>query len=96
MARVTSKLQVTVPRTIARQYAIEPGSDIEWLPAKDTIHVLPPGRVAEASPEDLARRLELFDAATARQARRQSGRRDVGTKTRGWTRADLYGRGRSR
>jgi bifunctional DNA-binding transcriptional regulator/antitoxin component of YhaV-PrlF toxin-antitoxin module len=96
MARVTSKLQVTVPRTIARQYAIEPGSEIEWLPAGDTIRVLPPGRVAETSPADLDRRLSLFDAATARQARRQAGRKPQAVKDRGWTRAELYDRGRSR
>ena len=33
MSRVTSKLQVTIPKEIARRYGIEPGTDVEWLPA---------------------------------------------------------------
>ena len=31
MAKVTSKLQVTVPRAIADRYGIRPGDDIEWI-----------------------------------------------------------------
>jgi AbrB family looped-hinge helix DNA binding protein len=31
MAKVTSKYQVTVPRTIAERYNIRPGDDIDWV-----------------------------------------------------------------
>ncbi|MEK7258043.1 MAG: SUMF1/EgtB/PvdO family nonheme iron enzyme, partial [Bacteroidota bacterium] len=31
MAKVTSKLQVTVPKIIADQYGIRPGDEIEWV-----------------------------------------------------------------
>ncbi len=42
MAKVTSKLQVTVPKAIADRYGIRPGDEIEWVAAGDTIRVLPP------------------------------------------------------
>ena len=94
MAKVTSKLQVTVPKAIADQYGIHPGDEIEWVPAGDTIRVVPPGRRAPAV--DLELRLKLFDAATERQRLRQSGRpRTMKPRTardRGWRREDLYDR----
>ena len=31
MAKVTSKFQVTVPKTIADHYSIRPGDEIEWF-----------------------------------------------------------------
>ena len=31
VTRVTSKLQVTIPKAIAQRYGIEPGEEIEWL-----------------------------------------------------------------
>lgn len=95
MARVTSKLQVTVPKAIAEQFGIRPGDEIEWVPAGEVIRVVPPRRKAPTL--DLEARLRLFDAATERQKRRQAGsrarRRAPG---RGWRREDLYARGRAR
>jgi AbrB family looped-hinge helix DNA binding protein len=41
MATVTSKYQVTIPRAIARQFAITPGQRLEWVPAGDAIRVVP-------------------------------------------------------
>ena len=93
MAKVTSKFQVTVPRTIADRYSIRPGDEIEWVPAGDVIRVIPAR--AHMPPEDPAARVRLFDQATERHRGRQSpGRRPPAE--RGWTREDLYGRGRSR
>jgi bifunctional DNA-binding transcriptional regulator/antitoxin component of YhaV-PrlF toxin-antitoxin module len=102
MARVTSKLQVTVPKAIALQYGIQPGDDLEWVPAGDAVRVCK----AEASPKacaaDLtARRLALFDAATERQSERQKVGQRKGTqrsrqRDRGWKRQDLYDRGVAR
>jgi AbrB family looped-hinge helix DNA binding protein len=95
MARVTSKLQVTIPKAIALRYGIEPGEEIQFLPAGDAIRV-----VARASSErvpDRARRVELFDRATERQRARQASREAVeATTERGWRREDLYDRGRDR
>lgn len=44
MAKVTSKLQVTVPRTIADQYKIRPGDEIRWVAAGEVIRVIPQGK----------------------------------------------------
>jgi AbrB family looped-hinge helix DNA binding protein len=47
MAKVTSKFRVTMPKKIAESYSIRPGDEIDWVPAGDVIHVIPPrGRVA--------------------------------------------------
>ena len=95
MAKVTSKLQVTVPKAIADRYGIRPGDEIEWIPAGDSIRVVPPGR--SSSVQDRDSTLRLFDAATERQRRRQAGRtgRRPG-RDRGWKREDLYDRARPR
>ena len=95
MAKVTSKLQVTLPKAIAEQYGIRPGDEIDWVPAGDTIRVVPAGRQPRG--DDLQLRLKLFDAATERQRGRQSGRKPKrGARSRGWTREELYERGRTR
>ena len=95
MSRVTSKLQVTVPKAIADQYGIRPGDEIEWVAAGETIRVVPPGRQVPGVDREM--RLKLFDAATERQRLRQSGRPRVrGARERGWKREDLYERARPR
>ncbi len=93
MAKVTSKLQVTLPKALAAQYGIAPGDDIEWEAAGDYIRVTP-----SASPPALDReaRLRLFDQATARQRARDQARAATRTAEREWTREELYQRGRSR
>jgi AbrB family looped-hinge helix DNA binding protein len=89
MAKVTSKLQVTVPKAIADRYGIRPGDEIEWVAAGDAIRVVPAGRQGKGA--DLQWRLKLFDAATERQRRKQSSRRLRRVRGgRGWTREDLY------
>lgn len=92
MSKVTSKLQVTLPKTIADQFAIRPGDEIHWEPAGDVIRVVPPG-VAPAA-FDREQRLRVFDAATRRQAERQAGspRHHAAGSDRGWTREELYQR----
>jgi bifunctional DNA-binding transcriptional regulator/antitoxin component of YhaV-PrlF toxin-antitoxin module len=86
---------VTVPKAIAEQYGIRPGDEIEWVPAGETIRVVPPGRVVYR--DDVEMKLKLFDAATERQRLRQSGRaRARVTRERGWKREELYDRARPR
>jgi len=95
MAKVTSKLQVTLPRAIADRYGIRPGDDIQWQPAGSVIQVVPPGKQAPVLSPDA--RLKLFDAATIRQKLRQRRRGKSGrVADRGWRREDLYTRGRAR
>jgi bifunctional DNA-binding transcriptional regulator/antitoxin component of YhaV-PrlF toxin-antitoxin module len=93
MAKVTSKLQVTLPKALAERYAIAPGDEISWEAAGDAIRVVP----ARRSRVDPGARLKLFDQATARQRERERGARAVARPAkRGWTREDLYDRGRPR
>ena len=94
MAKVTSKLQVTLPKALAERHGIRPGDEITWQSAGDVIRVIPRARTAAPTTED---RLRVFDQASARQRRRnraQPGPREVAS--RGWTREELYQRGRAR
>jgi AbrB family looped-hinge helix DNA binding protein len=36
MPKVTSKLQLTVPKAIADQYGIRPGDELQWIPAGES------------------------------------------------------------
>jgi AbrB family looped-hinge helix DNA binding protein len=95
MAKITSKLQVTVPKALADRYGIQPGDEIDWEAAGDAIRVVPARRrPLRASVEQ---RLALFDRAEQRQRRREraQGLRRAARK-RGWRREDLYRRGRTR
>ncbi|MGH8504037.1 MAG: AbrB/MazE/SpoVT family DNA-binding domain-containing protein [Gammaproteobacteria bacterium] len=88
MVKVTSKLQVTVPKSIADRYGIRPGDEIEWESAGEAIRVIPRRSVMEN--QDVAARLRLFDQATARQRRRQESANLAAADSRGWTRQELY------
>jgi AbrB family looped-hinge helix DNA binding protein len=92
MAKVTSKFQVTLPKAIADMYKIQPGDDIDWVAAGDVIRVIPPG--GQFTVEDRDVRLRLFDQATERICKHAKARRPH-SKDRGWSREDLYTRGRS-
>jgi len=96
LAKVTSKLQVTLPKALARQYRIAPGDEILWVAAGDSIRVVPVG-VPQAV-ETPASRLRLFDAATARQNERarRGSKPSLKPKDRGWKREELYRRGGTR
>jgi len=95
MAKVTSKLQVSIPKRVAEELGIAPGDELEFVVAGGTLRVVRAGRaVPEAT---AAERLALFDRATSRQRTRQRGSRRVREPAgRGWTRDALYDRGRTR
>ncbi|HET8540661.1 MAG TPA: AbrB/MazE/SpoVT family DNA-binding domain-containing protein [Anaeromyxobacter sp.] len=90
MAKVTSKLQVTVPKALADRFGIAPGDEIEWEAAGDAMRIVPARRKPGAS---VASRLKLFDQATARQRDRDRARRVASGRGRGWSREELYDRG---
>lgn len=93
-SKVTSKLQVTIPKALADRYGIRPGDEIEWEPAGNFIRVVPAG--GPRSPLEVEERLRLFDSATKRQRAHEAQHPPAGTLTdRGWTREDLYDRGRA-
>ena len=94
MAKVTSKLQVTLPKALAERHAIRPGDEIAWESAGDVIRVVPGAR---RSTLDRDARLRLFDESTVRQRRRNRVVvRPAAGAPRGWSREDLYSRGRAR
>jgi AbrB family looped-hinge helix DNA binding protein len=95
--KVTSKLQLTVPKAIADQYGIRPGDELEWIPAGEGIRVELVRRKAKAGHElTTEERLALFDESMKRADRLQAeelkknkGKRDT-REGRSWTREDLY------
>ena len=107
MAKVTSKLQLIIPKAIADRYEIRPGDDLEWIPAGDAIRLIPSKAFRMgAHARTVEERLELFDQSTMRQRAReanpppQEASAEAGWKpheiARGWRREDLYTRGRAR
>ncbi|MDD5308464.1 MAG: AbrB/MazE/SpoVT family DNA-binding domain-containing protein [Deltaproteobacteria bacterium] len=95
MSRVTSKLQITIPRAIARRHAIEPGTQLSFEDAGEAIRLVPASERSTPDPVDAAERLRLFDEATERQDARDPDvlARMGGTSAdRGWKREDLYER----
>lgn len=107
MPKVTSKLQLTVPKAIADQYGIRPGDQLEWVPAGESIRVELTGRKAGARNKLTNKeRLALFDANTGwldklqaeqiKEAKAKGAR--ITRENRGWTRDELYepSRGRPR
>jgi AbrB family looped-hinge helix DNA binding protein len=91
MAKITSKLQVTVPKVIATRHGIQPGDEIDWASAGDVIHLVPRKKALESS-WDTGERLRQFDAQTQRI---QGLTISSIARDRGWTREELYGRGRT-
>jgi AbrB family looped-hinge helix DNA binding protein len=95
VSKVTSKLQVTIPKAIAERFGISPGDEVEWEPAADAIRVV--AVKAQRRRLDTEARLRLFDAATKRQrARELTAQPSPAEGGRGWTREELYDRGSTR
>ena len=95
MVRVPSKLQATSPKALAAQLGVRPGDDVDWTISGNSLHVTPSKDRRQVL--DLETRLRLFHQATDRQCRR---RREatvaLADGDRGWSRKDLYERGRTR
>ena len=101
MAKVTSKLQVTIPKIVAVAHGIRPGADLAFESAGDVIRVYVVDAVAAAPVAELEERLASFDRATARQAERNRWFRKhhpelMQPGDRGWHREELYDRGVAR
>src|SRR5215510_9756508 len=99
MSKITSKLQVTLTKTIAKQLGLNPGDQIDWEVAGETLRVIPADR-RKRQKSDIQARLRLFDQATRRQQKRKSRITPAPSETanyvRGWTREDLFNRGGTR
>jgi AbrB family looped-hinge helix DNA binding protein len=94
MPKVTSKLQLTVPKVIAERFGIKPGDELQWTAVGEAIRVIPAGKGKRGQgTRTVKERLELFDQATQRLRRRQARIGKAPRPThRGWKREDLYGR----
>ena len=90
MSKVTSKYQVSIPKALAEKAGIRIGDELEWEEAAGTLRTR--AATAPKAGFSVSERLRLFDAATARQARRERAHRLPRDKSRGWTREDLYRR----
>ena len=98
MPKVTSKLQLTVPKKIADQYGIHPGDELEWIPAGENILVRLIGKARSGQELSKEEKLALFDAnlkwLDEIQAEQLKEAKAKGTRitreNRGWTREDLY------
>jgi AbrB family looped-hinge helix DNA binding protein len=99
MPKVTSKLQLTVPKKIADQYGIRPGDELEWVPAGDSIRVeLVRHKAKTGDLMTTEEKLALFDANMKRadelqseQLKNANADTRITRENRGWTREELYG-----
>jgi AbrB family looped-hinge helix DNA binding protein len=94
MTRVTGKFQITLPKRLVDAFGIRVGDEVELVAAGDAIRIVPANTVRSGlSTEE---RLRLFDEATQRmQASAKKKKMPLATD-RGWTREELYDRGRPR
>jgi AbrB family looped-hinge helix DNA binding protein len=94
MTRVTGKFQITLPKRLVDTYGIRVGDEVELRAAGEFIAIVPAGTAR--SRLSLEERLRLFDESMRRQRERKPLPAPAATEDRGWTRDELYDRGRSR
>lgn len=96
MSKVTSKLQLTLPKRLAERYGIKPGDEVEFQAAGESIRIVPASARPAQSKLSVEERLRLFDEATARQREYEKRLKlpSEPPKDRGWTREELYTRGK--
>ena len=96
MAKVASKLQITITKSLAERFGICPGDDVEWVSAGDAIRIVHLGE--HRTTLSKAERIELFDLAPARERQRETESPWNGSafgEERDWSREDLYSYGRA-
>jgi bifunctional DNA-binding transcriptional regulator/antitoxin component of YhaV-PrlF toxin-antitoxin module len=91
MSKVTSKLQVTLPKVIAAAHNIRPGSEIHFESGIDCIRIVVGGTRSELPVKE---KLRLLTEARIRQLNRNKRYQARNEPSRrGWKRDDLYHRG---
>ena len=94
MAKVTSKLQLTLPKAMADAHSVRPGSEVRFESAVDCIRlVIGKGRHGLPREEKLRLMGESRERQKARNARWKGGET---LHDRGWKREEIYGRGGTR
>jgi AbrB family looped-hinge helix DNA binding protein len=94
MTRVTGKFQITLPKRLVDAFGIRVGDEVELVAAGDAIRIVPAGAVRSGLLTE--QQLRLFDEATQRMKKRAKERKLPSATDRGWTRDELYHRGRAR
>jgi len=92
MSKVTGKYQITLPKAVVDQCGIRVGEELAVYAVGEHIHM---HKATQAPTLSRKERLAHFDLATERQARRKTKQGKAGD-SRGWTRDELYTRGRTR
>ncbi|MBI5510228.1 MAG: AbrB/MazE/SpoVT family DNA-binding domain-containing protein [Deltaproteobacteria bacterium] len=96
MSKVTSKLQVTIPKAIAKEYRIRPGTVVTFEPAGEVVRLRVRQNEVTRAPDEIEWRLRLLADSDTRQDERNRAYEKLGLpepKDRGWTRDELYTRG---
>jgi AbrB family looped-hinge helix DNA binding protein len=94
MTRVTGKFQITLPKRLVDAFGIRVGDEVELVAAGDAIRIVPAnGMRSELSAQE---RLRLFDEATQRTTTSAKKKKLPPATDRGWTREEIYDRGRTR
>jgi len=91
VSRVTSKLQVTLPKAIADLHHVRPGSEIQFESGIDCIRIVVGKSRLELPLEEKLRLLK--EMRKRQQLRNNDFRRPAKAVRRGWRRDDLYERG---
>jgi AbrB family looped-hinge helix DNA binding protein len=94
MSRVTGKFQITLPKRLVEAFGIAVGDEVELVAVGDTIRIIPASAVRQGL--SVKEQLRLFDEATRRAKSSALEKKLPVTADRGWTREDLYDRGRTR
>jgi AbrB family looped-hinge helix DNA binding protein len=95
VSKVTSILQITLPKALADRLGMKPGDKIQWEVAGELVRVIPAVKKKRSTARDgLSLRLRSFDQATRRQKQRKKSRGSAllrtGKAERGWTREAVY------
>jgi AbrB family looped-hinge helix DNA binding protein len=94
MTRVTGKFQITLPKRLVDAFGISVGDEVELVAAGDAIRIVPANAIRSGL--STQEKLRLFDEATQRMKASALEKKLPVTTDRGWTRDELYDRGRSR
>ncbi len=94
MTRVTGKFQITLPKRLVEAFGISVGDEVELVAAGDAIRIVPANAVRPGL--SAQERLRLFDEATQRMRASAAEKKLPAATDRGWTREELYDRGRAR
>lgn len=73
MSKVTSKLEVPIPRNLAAKYGIHPGDEVRFVRARGRLKIEIGGRhpTSHLSPRE---RMRFFEVALERERRRAAAR----------------------